>query len=105
MIVVTVARKPMSESSVVTNVLKHGTGAINVDACRIERPKGDGVWGTNNETVDPGRRFNHSPEMREYRSQQHPAGRWPANLILGHLDECRRAGLTTIRHDRHYPAR
>ena len=30
------ARKPLSEKSVADNVMKHGTGAINIDACRIE---------------------------------------------------------------------
>jgi site-specific DNA-methyltransferase (adenine-specific) len=30
------ARKPLSEKSVADNVIKHGTGAINIDACRIE---------------------------------------------------------------------
>jgi len=31
-----VARKPLSESSVAANVLKHGCGALNIDASRIE---------------------------------------------------------------------
>lgn len=31
-----VARKPLAEKTVVKNVLKYGTGAINIDACRIE---------------------------------------------------------------------
>ncbi len=30
------ARKPLSEKSIADNVIKHGTGAINIDACRIE---------------------------------------------------------------------
>ena len=30
------ARKPLSEKSIANNVIKHGTGAINIDACRIE---------------------------------------------------------------------
>ena len=30
------ARKPLSEKSVADNVMQHGTGAINIDACRIE---------------------------------------------------------------------
>jgi hypothetical protein len=30
-----IARKPLSESSVAANVLKWGTGALNIDACRI----------------------------------------------------------------------
>jgi DNA modification methylase len=29
------ARKPLSESSIAANVLKHGTGGINVDGCRV----------------------------------------------------------------------
>ncbi len=33
---IVMARKPLSESSIVDNVLKHGTGAINIDGCRIE---------------------------------------------------------------------
>jgi DNA methylase len=32
------ARKPLSEKTVAANVLRWGTGAINVDACRVEGP-------------------------------------------------------------------
>lgn len=33
---IVMARKPISEKSVVNNVLKHGTGGINIDDCRTE---------------------------------------------------------------------
>jgi len=33
---IVMARKPLSEKSVVNNVLKHGTGGINIDDCRTE---------------------------------------------------------------------
>ena len=33
---VVLARKPLAEKTVARNVLAHGTGAINVDACRID---------------------------------------------------------------------
>ena len=33
---IVMARKPISEKSIVDNVLKHGTGAINIDGCRVE---------------------------------------------------------------------
>ena len=33
---VVLARKPLAEKTVARNVLAHGTGAINIDACRIE---------------------------------------------------------------------
>ena len=36
---IVMARKPLSESSIVDNVLKHGTGGINIDDCRIGNEK------------------------------------------------------------------
>ena len=33
---IVLARKPLSEGTIAANVLEHGTGAINVDACRVE---------------------------------------------------------------------
>ena len=33
---IVMARKPLSEKSIVDNVLKHGVGGINIDGCRIE---------------------------------------------------------------------
>ena len=33
---IAVARKPLSEASVAANFLTHGTGAINIDGCRVE---------------------------------------------------------------------
>jgi len=35
MLVIHICRKPLSEPTVSANVLKHGTGALNIDACRI----------------------------------------------------------------------
>lgn len=34
-------RKPLGEKTVAKNVLKHGTGAINIDASRVEIPEND----------------------------------------------------------------
>ena len=36
---IVLARKPLSEKSIVANVLKHRTGGIHIDACRIEGEK------------------------------------------------------------------
>jgi len=45
---ITVARKPLAEKTIVQNVLKYGTGGINIDACRVSA-KGDsgGRWPAN----------------------------------------------------------
>lgn len=77
----TLARAPLSESSISRNVLKFGAGGLNIDACRVDGPKGNGVWGSSNATIDTDRKFNGSPEMAEYKSAQNPLGRFPANFI------------------------
>jgi len=35
LLAITIARKPLSETSVARNVLRWGTGAINIDGCRL----------------------------------------------------------------------
>lgn len=80
---ITVARKPL-EGTVAENVLEHGTGALNIDGCRVpidaeadasqlrtmqrsQREPGDG-WGMSTTSGD-------TPQVVR------PDGRWPANLI------------------------
>ena len=70
-----VARKPLSERTVAANVLRHGTGGINVDACRVAtgeslaRPYGGGneIYGT-------------FAMERGTVTGADSLGRWPANL-------------------------
>ena len=78
---ITVARKPLI-GTVAENVLAHGTGAINVDGCRI----GDFV----NTTPSGVDRRNAALAEAGYRPGQYQMGqttpsgaqgRWPANLI------------------------
>src|SRR5699024_5717868 len=78
------ARKPLAEKTVARNVLAHGTGAINVDACRI---------GTTVETWPKSRMyggksavsFTSSDETISAQSTgSAPSGRWPANVLLDH---------------------
>ena len=54
---IVLARKSLSENSIVANVLKHRTGGIHIDACRIEgkdnpvkwtKPRG-GIWKTDSD--------------------------------------------------------
>lgn len=81
-----VARKPL-EGTVAANVLQHGTGALNIDGCRV----GDTV-----ETWPSSRNYK-SGNMREPGSENDdaqkqatgaaPPGRWPANIIHDGSDE------------------
>ena len=80
---ITVARKPF-KGTVVNNVLEHGTGAINIDDCRVgtskEVPasvsKASQFLGQLNAKED-GTGSGHDPNV----------GRWPANLIHDGSDQ------------------
>jgi DNA modification methylase len=94
---VILCRAPRRGKTFVELAQEYGTGALNVDGCRIAIPGGDegGVWGSSNATCRSG--FNDSPAHAGYRSSQHPRGRWPANLALGHTERCRRVGTRRVR--------
>ena len=80
------ARKPLSEKSIADNVLKWGTGGINIDECRVEgntenvkrkkvvRKSRDenGVWTNNNSGM--------KAEGSEY-ADADPRGRFPSNVM------------------------
>ena len=72
------ARKPISEKSVVQNIAKWGTGGLNIDACRVLY---------NGETPNVGGRANHGRgdgygyKPLKDKIQPNTTGRFPANLI------------------------
>ena len=81
---ITVARKPLEEKTVAANVLKYGTGGINVDASRIAtnpdvepdaRFRGNGSYKTGGMAVNAYGKFAGTETTS---SEQ---GRFPANLI------------------------
>lgn len=69
MMVLTLARKPFT-GTVGQNVVPHGTGVLNINACRI----GFASEAGEKETV---------------------SGRWPANMVLEHDPNCQRNGVAT----------
>lgn len=73
-----VARKPLSEKSVAENVLKWGTGGINIDGCRVGTEGGTMKVDINkdSDTMFEGGRHN-SGKVAELNE-----GRFPANIIL-----------------------
>lgn len=85
---IVVARKPLI-GTVAQNVLEHGTGALNIDACRItadgeviERDDDySSITDSHTGYVRPGAsKFTHKPQQRSGPAQ--PGGRWPANIAL-----------------------
>ncbi len=78
-------RKPV-EKSIVDNILRNGTGGLNVDGCRISGPKLSGNWSGSNENCPQGNAFNGSPEREAFQGEQSALGRWPANVITDGSD-------------------
>lgn len=72
-------RKPCSEKTVAANVLRWNTGALNIDASRIEGPKRDPGFVSGR----PGSMFQEgNPGICDNK------GRFPANLVLSHSEYC-----------------
>lgn len=81
---VVVARKPLT-GTVAANVLEHGTGALNIDGCRIGTEGGTRRDGKATRPNDAG-----WENMRGHGIAEVNAGRWPANVVL---DEDQAAAL------------
>lgn len=74
----TLARKPLSENTVSANVLKWGTGGINIDGCRIET---DDTLGR--ETYQSERIYKTGfDDKTGYIDNTNGKGRFPANVIF-----------------------
>jgi DNA modification methylase len=86
---IVMARKPLSENTVVDNVLKHGTGGINIDGSRIETEENlnGGAYAKNGtERHDGAENWRYKREGGAGEFEQ-PKGRFPANLIHDGSDE------------------
>jgi site-specific DNA-methyltransferase (adenine-specific) len=79
---ITMARKPLACCTVAANVLKYGTGALNVDGCRV------GVESTKRTCNGVGQSSSFDMAASgEHRVNGSDSGRWPANLIHDGSDE------------------
>jgi hypothetical protein len=86
---IVMARKPLSEKSVAENVLKWGTGGINVDGCRVGTETIKSVYGGFTNALVDGRDEDTRKEWIENSKKENGQfntneneGRFPANIIL-----------------------
>jgi hypothetical protein len=103
--IVHILRKPLSEGTVAANVLKHGAGGLNIDASRIARDgshmvhgkvrRGDTTLMADRTSIGDGPGM--SAPGTTFTPTNHAGRRWPANVILQHLDGCRCAGVKKVK--------
>lgn len=101
---IVVARKPLS-GTVAANVLEHGTGALNIDACRIQTTEdlnGGAYAKTGNRAVSGSMSPTglNVPGKTVGKEFEQPSGRWPTNVVLDDTQAAEldaQTGVTTSR--------
>lgn len=90
-------RKPLSEKTVVANVLKHGCGGINIDASRVSMSQSckDEIRAKANKSHGLANSFQGIESLQIKSTKDKFAdlpldkGRFPANFILSHNPDCK----------------
>jgi len=78
----TLARKPIQEKTVVDNVLKYGTGGINIDATRISTDEIITNHSRGNESAVSKGKYGDSKAQDTHQTSGQKQGRFPANVIF-----------------------
>ena len=99
---VIVARKPLI-GTVAANVQAHGTGALNIDGCRVgfasEADEAESKG--KNRHADFGSEVGGNAVYGDYSmvdsKNYDPPGRWPANVIFTHSEGCQEVGTRKVK--------
>ena len=83
---IVVARKPLV-GTVAGNVLAYGTGALNIDGCRVETDEIISNHSRGSESAISKGKYGDSKPQETHQTSGQLLGRWPANLIHDGSDE------------------
>ena len=90
-------RVPRKGATFASLALEHGSGALNIDGSRIS---GSWEWGT--QTDIRGGRYGGGQarpsdgDILAKDVESHKLGRWPANLLLSHHEDCQKIGTFEV---------
>lgn len=95
-------RKPAEESTISKQVVRTGTGAINIDGCRVKHASKED-FEAHKAMVDAvkakggvrGDSWKNSSDLSGANDVS-TAGRWPANVVLVHAPGCKLVGETKV---------
>ena len=91
-------RKPLSEKTVAKNVLRWGTGGLNIDGSRVEGVAPKTTNGSALGIISDDSWDNEKMKGTEWNGS--PSGRWPSNLLLSHSPDCVKLGMKKVRASR-----
>lgn len=89
-------RKPLSERTVAANVLRWGTGALNIDGCRVGTQKMGGQTVRSSYSGEEGH-FGGGKDRDRVFVATPSTGRFPSHLVLSHSPECREVGTKKVK--------
>jgi site-specific DNA-methyltransferase (adenine-specific) len=89
------ARKPIDQKTVSQNVLKWGTGGLNIEECRVST--NDNLNGGAYAKSGTERNDGWHMERGGAGEFSQPSGRWPANTVLSHSDGCQKVGTKIVK--------
>ena len=102
LLLVCLFRVPL-DGTVAENVLKHGKGGLNIDACRVIASTAITTHSRGGNQAFPKRPGESTPEeygrirsQGDVQANPH-TGRWPTNLLLVHGPGCKRVGDKQIK--------
>jgi len=78
---------PGKPLTVAENVLAHGTGAINIDGCRVETDDVVTNHSRGSESAISKGKYGDSKAQETHQTAGQSLGRWPANLILSYPED------------------
>jgi len=106
----TLAQKPISEKTIVDNVIKWKTGGMNIDACRVPTDEVITTHSRGAESAKSKGIYGDSAEQETHQKAGQELGRFPANVIIDDSDEVKKefekfgitkSGKMTPSHTRH----
>lgn len=94
-------RKPLSEATVAKQIVKTGTGALNIDKCRV---RSDMTEFFSKTTGKPRSGLGHANGFEmgdgyggDKANPPSALGRWPSNLLLLHSTGCKQVGEKKVK--------
>lgn len=89
-------RKPL-DGTVAASVQEYGTGAINIDGCRVKHGADVDLHAVQRSQTEPS---GHTVTMNvpgHEQSMYAPGGRWPSNVLLSHSVDCICLGMRSVK--------
>jgi hypothetical protein len=88
--------KPL-EGNFIQNALKHGVAGLNIDGARISANEVITNHSRGEESAKSKGKYGDSAKQETHQTVGQQSGRWPSNVLLGHLEGCKRVGIKKVK--------